>query len=286
MELRILAVYKNLDDYVTSLKKDPYNAEMLWEKYAIEPYWNILCQYAQEDLSYRKPKPITNIPTLEKQLNLLKQIDLIQLKDEFERIVSALPNYDDDPIYIALYPASDDDITVKERQNGVVGASTYGNMFIRLNPLAEDYLEWIPYVFAHEYHHSVLGNYWFVIHSGNLEDKFINSLLIDGEADSFALSLYPELKPKWLFELSEDKEKSLWKDLYSNIILEPEQNVDYGKYMFGDESCGIPWCAGYAIGYRIVQQYLKSYSTTTFSQLLEMHPLDIYQKSGYNPLTK
>ena len=66
------------------------------------------------------------------------------------------------------------------------------------------YENWIRYVFAHEYHHTVWGNYWFMLHRGELDNKFIDSLVIDGEADSFAMELYPTLQPQWLFHLSED----------------------------------------------------------------------------------
>lgn len=170
---------------------------------------------------------------------------------------------------------------MKERQNGVAGTSTFGNMLISINPLADNFIEWIPYVFAHEYHHAVWGNYWYALHGGELDNRFINSLLIDGQADSFALSFYPVLKPKWLFNMSKETEKALWEKHYSKVFL--EEDVDYGKYMFGDEANGIPWCAGYTIGYRIIQQFLLSNSNTTFSKLLEMRPLDIYKLSGYAP---
>lgn len=285
MRLEIIAAYQNLGEYCAQVENGG-NAEALWEQYAIEPYWKTLCQYTTDDLSYRKPQPITDIPSLKKQNDLLNQIDLIQLKAEFEKIAAALPNYDDDPITIALYPLGDNITYIKELQNGVIGTSTFGNIIININPFAEDYREWIPYVFAHEYHHTVFGNYWFVIHGGEAERLFIDSLLIDGEADSFALSFYPQLRPRWLFDMSEETEKRLWEEQYSKIILEPEQNVDYGKFMFGDTPGGIPWCAGYAMGYRIVQQFLRDYPDTTFRQLLEMRPLDIYRMSGYESVIK
>ena len=281
MNLEIIAVYKNLKDYVAGLENDVENADVLWNKYAIDPYWEKLCQYAPFDLSDRKPKPVTNLQTLKKQIDLLNKIDLDNLKDIFEKIASALPINEDDTIYIALYPLSDDNTAVKERQNGVAGTSTFGNMLISINPLADNFLEWIPYVFAHEYHHTVWGNYWYALHGGELDNRFINSLLIDGQADSFALSFYPGLKPKWLFDMSKETEKALWEKHYSKVYLEPD--VDYGKYMFGDEANKIPWCAGYAIGYRIVQQFLLRNPNTSFLKLLEMRPLDIYKLSGYAP---
>ena len=77
----------------------------------------------------------------------------------------------------------------------------------------------------------------------------------------------------------EETEKMLWKDHYSKIILEGD--IEYRKYMFGDESIGIPWCAGYAIWYRIIRQFLINTPGITFRKLLEMRPIDIYRISGY-----
>lgn len=279
MNVKIIPIYRHLDAYVADVEKGEDTLEALWEKYAIEPYWEILCQYAPFDISDRKPKPITDIMTLKSQLDLLMEIDLAELEQEFQKIVNLLPNYDDDLIYVALYPLSDENKTVKERQNGVVGTSTFGNIFIEINPLADQFHSWIPYVFAHEHHHTVWGNYWYVLRENPLANTFIHALLIDGEADSFALSLYSDLKPKWLFDLSAEAEEALWKEHYANLVL--QENVDYCKYMFGDERAGIPWCAGYAIGFRIVQTFLASNPNVSFAKLLEMNPMDIYRESGY-----
>lgn len=279
MNIEILPVYKNLARYIAEIEAGNTNIEALWEEYGIKPYWDTLCQYAPMDLSDRKPKPITDVETLKEQIQQLESIDLVQFKEELQKVVAILPNYDEDPIYVALYPLSDANQKVKENQNGVVGASTFGNMLININPLAEGYYDWILYVFAHEYHHTVWGNYWFGIHGGELKNEFIDSLLIDGEADSFALSLYPELKPKWLFEMPKEVEEALWKEHYCKLI--DQTKVNYPKYMFGDKESHIPWCAGYTIGFRMVQKFLENHPETSFSELVEMRPMDIFKASQY-----
>ncbi len=38
MELDIIAVHENLDDYILEMEKENANCEMLWDKYAIRPY--------------------------------------------------------------------------------------------------------------------------------------------------------------------------------------------------------------------------------------------------------
>ncbi|NLT15305.1 MAG: hypothetical protein GXY05_13295, partial [Clostridiales bacterium] len=45
-------------------------------------------------------------------------------------------------------------------------------------------------------------------------------------------------------------------------------------------------CAGYAIGFRIVQQYLKTHPLASMGEMLELRPIDIFEKSGYVQLMK
>jgi uncharacterized protein YjaZ len=278
MELEILAVYENLDNYILEMEKENSDCEMLWNQYAIQPYWKKISQWAPFDMSDRKPKPIKNISKLKQQLEVMKKIDLKEIKDKFMQIASTLPNYDDDTIVISIYPIDDDNLTVKEWQNGVWGVNVFGNIILNINPLAEDYLEWIPYVFAHEYHHTVWGNYWNVIHGGRTR-RFIESILIDGEADAFAKSFNPSLNPKWISQISKEQERELWNKHYLKLL--NETNVDYVKYMFGDTESGIPWCTGYFFGYRIIESFKKLYPLTSVKEIIEMSSEDIYAMSNY-----
>jgi len=280
MKLEIIAIYENLDGYIMEMEKDNANYEVLWDKHAIKPYWEELSKYAPFDMSDRKPKPIKNICKLKQQIKLMKEINLNELKSKFMQVVESLPNYDDDPITIAIYPVDDDNLMVKEQQNGVWGVNVFGNMLLNINPLAENYLDWIPYVFAHEYHHTVWGNYWIVVHGGRT-GSFIESLLIDGQADVFAKSLNPTLKnPTWISQISKEQEKELWNKHYSKLLYETD--YDYVKYMFGDEEAGIPWCAGYFFGYQIIDSFKKHYPQISFKNLMEMSSEEIFAMSNYN----
>jgi uncharacterized protein YjaZ len=276
MNLEILPVFDHLGGYIEALKCGSADIEALWEKHAITPYWPRLSKYAPFDISDRKPRPVTDADELEKRIRLLKQLDLEELKAAFQKAAAVLPDYDD-TMYIALYPLESP--FVRDRQNGVWGNGTWGHMIINIDPLGYEYKKWIPYVFAHEYHHNIWGNYWFNVHRGELEPVFLNDILSDGLADSYALSLYPYLHPEWLFSLSEEAVNRLWHEHYSTLLL--QSGVDYPKYMFGDETAGIPWCAGYAVSFRIVQYYLKKFPGTGMTELLHMRPMDIYLKSGY-----
>lgn len=271
MEVKIINTYNEVRKYLSRIKNNE-NKELSWEKEVINPFWHELCKYAPFDLSDRKPKPIDDIESLEIMCASLEKLDMKLIQKEFEKVVSILPNYDDDPITIVIFPGNPSNAMVNEKQNGVIGSSTFGNMFIEVNPLIEDYEKWIPYVFAHEYHHTVFGNYWFMMHSDELNHQFAESLIVDGEADSFALSLYPDLKPNWLFDMTEKEISDLWNNKYKDIV--SDTDVDYVKYMFGDKELGIPWCGGYKIGYMIVQNYLKK-KDKKILEIIEVNPKEI-----------
>lgn len=278
MKLEVIAVYENLDGYILEMEKGNADFEMLWYKYAVEPYWEKISQWAPLDMSDRKPKPIRNIEKLKSQIKLLRKIDLNELERKLLQVVEALPNYDDDPITIAIYPLDDENAVVKEKQNGVLGVNVFGNILINVNPFSDGYTDWIPYVFAHEYHHTVWGNYWHVIHGG-LTGKFIESILIDGQADSFAKSFNEALNPTWISQISREQEEGLWNKHYSKLL--NEIDADYVKYMFGDAEAGIPWCAGYFFGYKIIDCFKKRYPKISVKNMLEMNSEEIFTMSNY-----
>ena len=271
IKIEVISAVKEAEDYCKAVQNGQDKVQA-WEEIVISPYWDKLCCYAPFDLGERKPKAITNIEKLKEQIAVLKLLDLQELRKEFERVTEILPNYDDDPITVALFPSDADNVTVNEQQNGVVGTSLFGNLFIQVNPLIEGFEAWIRYVFAHEYHHTVWGNYWYMLNGGSLENKFIDSLVIDGEADSFALELYPSLRPAWVFGISDREKNCLWEKHYKDIVYATD--VVYEKYMFGSEELGIPWCAGYAIGYMLVQAYLKKNETNVI-RILEKKPEEL-----------
>lgn len=209
MKITVLNACENVKNYIEQVENG-ISAEAAWEKEAIEPFWDRLCCYSPTDLSERKPKPIRDLQGLKEQCERLSELNLALLETEFQRISSTLPNYDDSPLLVVIFPCDTNNTTVNEKQNGVVGTSLFGNILIQVNSLIEGYEAWIKYVFAHEYHHTIWGNYWFVLHAGTLSDEFINSLVIDGEADCFALELYPDLKPKWIFDMPIAEVQRLW----------------------------------------------------------------------------
>ncbi|WP_438446950.1 DUF2268 domain-containing putative Zn-dependent protease [Gorillibacterium sp. sgz5001074] len=277
MDIEIICPYDNALKYVKEMKAGMNrDSQWLWDSYMIQPYWDRISQWAPFDQSFMKPVRVEDIGQLEQQLPLLAQIHVEDLKSEFERISRELPKDDDDPITVAIYPNTD--AKVRERQNGVVGACVFGNILLQVNPLAENWEHWIPYVFAHEYHHSVWGHHWYVL-NGGLEGSFLEYMINEGQADAFAKSLFPHLEPPWLRTLTGSEETELWEKM--KPILHSTDRKDFNAYMFGDEMRGLPWCVGYIFGHLVVNRYLELHPEVTLAELIAVHPREILEGSRY-----
>jgi len=280
-KFRIISAWENVDKYIEEAKsaKDK-DIDVLWDKYLIEPYWNKVIEWAPEGFEGRKPKPMKDLITLKEQLDIIKNSDIINLLEkELARIWTSLPKNDEDIITIALYPLSPENTIAAERQNGVVGSLEFGNILININPLAKDWIRWVPYVAAHEYHHSVWGHNNVVL-KGKYHGDLLTNLLNEGQADAFAKMLYEDLTPSWINPISKQQEMEVWK-VIKNHLKSCDQAVK-NKLIFGDEQNGIPWCIGYLIGNNITEKFLKKKPHTTFMELINMDSEDILSESGYD----
>ncbi|WP_026478566.1 DUF2268 domain-containing putative Zn-dependent protease [Alkaliphilus transvaalensis] len=279
MEVKFINTIESVKNYIKEIENGNLNYDELWDEFLIKPYWKELSQWAPYDCSFMKPSPIKDIEKLKEQLEVYQEINFNLLKTEFNKINNALVKEDDDPLVIAFYPLDDLNLTVKERQNGVVGTGIFGNIIININPLANDYEKWIPYVIAHEYHHSVWGHNWYVLR-GNVRGTLLENIISEGQADAFAKSLYGQLEPQWLNKpLTEERENLYW-EKYQQVLDSTDRSLHNG-YLFGDESIGLPWCIGYYFGYEIVKSFLRNNPQLSFTELIDIEPDMILNNSRF-----
>lgn len=138
---------------------------------------------------------------------------------------------------------------------------------------------------AHEFHHNVLFN--------NVTWNFMNVrlsqyLAVEGLAESFASALYgEEFIGPWVTNVKEEGLKKASSVIGQNLDVQGFMEVR--KYMYGDhpmvpegKSLGIPYCAGYAVGYHAVQSYLRKTSKTIVEATKAfIDGEDIVKQSGY-----
>ena len=146
-----------------------------------------------------------------------------------------------------------------ELNRGYAGAQIPGYIILPIWP--NDYnLPRIPAALVHEFNHRVRLTHepW------TLTTTVGQYMVLEGLAELFAAELYgPEYVGPWVSSLSAEETAR------SKTILGQALDVSgFDKvraYIFGDETSkqwgfpglGLPHCAGYAIGYQVVQAYLR-----------------------------
>ena len=268
MQIKVITTFENAKQYLDAAERNDANLKVLWEQHMIEPFWADIAKWAPFDQSFKKPAPINNLLALKEQINLLSGISVESLRSEFQIITQVLP-IEDESMLVVLFPHSDNDKILKERANGVRGTSVFGNIIISINPLHDRFTEWLPYIFAHEYHHNVWGYHKYGLQEGkNIDGSFLEYMLTEGQADAFAQSLFPQLSPLWNRPFDTASEISLWEKM-KPILFSPDRQT-HEKFMFGHESEGIPWCTGYSFGRAIVDDYLQKHPGISFLELLNV----------------
>ena len=140
------------------------------------------------------------------------------------------------------------------------------------NPAADEVILWIDPLFpqlnqsldvelapiiAHEMHHAKRRR------SVGYGTTLLEALISEGLADSFSIELMGITPPLWSTALT-GSELDNWTEIARNSWGEPSYN--HPKWFFGT-SDEIPRWAGYAIGYKLVQDYLDKNTTATPSNL-------------------
>jgi uncharacterized protein YjaZ len=277
----MVSAYLGMGAYAAAAQASPGAAlEELWHRHAIRPYWDAWAagQWNEKRLREKYQHPFPNVEALSQQVQLLHASGVERLiENAYEQIAAALPPYVDNPV-ICIYALDPDNTFAREQMGGVVGSGVGDNSLLEINPLTPGWQDWVPYVLAHEHHHSVWGYHYFHL-QGHQSADLLTGLLIDGQADSFARRLYPNIEPPWIHALEPGQETRLWKRL-TPWLDNPDQDL-LAKIMFGDEELELPQWAGYTLGYRIIQAYLRSHPGGNPADLLEKDAHDILTESGY-----
>lgn len=279
--LKIVSAYQGMADYVQAARMNPPSEwQRLWLEYAIDPYWSEWAQDQFNEARIRKhlSNPFLNLDELDAEIELLKSSGIEQLVEKsyggmIQKLPPCVPQH-----VVCLYAENPDNQWVREQ--GVVGEGVGENILLKLNPLGEDWLRLVPYVLAHEYHHAIWGHNYFGVQGKTYMD-LLTGLMIDGEADSFAKMLYPEVQPVWINALTLKEETEQWERIQE--YLWGNNGAVYERFFFGDQASGTPGGTAYTIGYHIVQAYLKQHPEQSVMDLMNKEAREILAESGYEP---
>lgn len=174
-----------------------------------------------------------------------------------------------DEVKFGLYVSDPEKLKLQKGYTGFGGIPG----FITVNIYPNDYnLPKIPAVIAHEFHHNIRFSYFDWDHGNVTVGDY---LVIEGLAESFAKELYgtEQLGP-WVTSMNEEELQ------YSTEVIGEALDVkgfaEVSSYMFGDEIAvqegyqpvGLPFSAGYTVGYKAVQSYMKKHNKTIYETTL------------------
>ncbi len=165
---------------------------------------------------------------------------------------------------------------VRQQMQGVVGQCVGDNILLQVAPVP-GWERWLPYHLAHEYHHAVWGYTYFYL-QGHTEMTLLAMIISEGAADSFAHAVYPELNAPWATALSAEEERAQWQAMQP--LLGGTDPGLYERFMFGDAET--PAFTGYAIGYQIVQRYLRARPGLAPSEWVATDPREMLAVGGYD----
>lgn len=110
----------------------------------------------------------------------------------------------------------------------------------------------LPAITAHEFHHNIRLSYepW------SADTTVGQYIVVEGLAEAFAAEMYgaDKLGP-WVHSLDDEQHEQV-KPIYRDALSTTGFPVILG-YMFGNPQAGIPAYAGYSVGYRVVNEYLR-----------------------------
>jgi len=202
---------------------------------------------------------------LDEDAEILRGVNLLRSHEALEILERAVKACLDigfkvnaEVIKIGLYLADREKSKLNEGYAGFGGIPGY----ITLNLCPDRFnISRLPALFAHEFHHNVRFSQVAWDHGNVTVGDY---LVIEGLAESFAKELFGEdsLGP-WVTGLdAEDLDYSLY---VIGEALDVKGFAEVSAYMFGDEIAkaqghqpvGLSHCAGYAVGYAVVQAFLR-----------------------------
>lgn len=156
-------------------------------------------------------------------------------------------------VVFGLYVA---DMSASPQAHGYTGFGGIPGWIMTVYGTPDEYnLQRVEAATVHELHHNILGAA--NPQALNMMQVTVGGYMVaEGLAESFAAALYGEDKVgPWVTELDEAGLEETKRTFRAGLAVTGFDQVR--RYIFGDAAAGLPQYAGYALGYRTVQAYLR-----------------------------
>ncbi|MCC2252412.1 DUF2268 domain-containing protein [Virgibacillus sp. AGTR] len=270
-KFEVVYFYENFIEYIKEAEMQPGNLDGLYIETIINPIAEERGIRLSKGWGFETP---TQLEILEKYLqSLIDNQETIQklIIDSLKKSADKLQPGADKTIFVL--PANPEDKDVMESVVGVA-AFTWNENFISLQIAPPFFDEGsLKQAVAHEYHHTVF------FENNEMGNTLLESVLIEGKADTFAKIIYPDIQMPWSNFSSAENERQTWKVLKENTSsLLPAIQDDF---FLGDPSKGIPEWANYKIGNKIMESFIEEYPSISIADWTDMPADEILTKSKY-----
>jgi uncharacterized protein YjaZ len=278
-EFRIVPAYEGQARYLQETRSDPEaDPDALWREHVVERYCEDCLEGEYERLAERRlSEPVLGLDRLEGSVEALRDSDVERVVEgALGKSSQKLPGPD---TTVCVFVADDRQASYSYQEGAGVEGFTAGSGRIMLFVAPEaEWRKWLPYLTAHEYHHSAWTHLWTEDHPGGEPlSELADYLVFEGRADSFAHILYPERSAPWTRALSSEEEERLWKAMKKDL-----GSSDQGlwvRYAFGGDEA--PRWTLYTVGFHVVQGYLERHPEQDVKGWTTVEAREIVEESGY-----
>lgn len=263
-------------NYLDASETESINQSLLLEEYVLEPIREKYLKDNQGKFLAEQHIESTLINT-SNQREALEALENLKLEEIISEIVKNCSKYLElDEVTVLVIPISSEktfgEITKKISIVGLAYGD--GKILLMIDPFNKEYEKLLPNILAHEYHHSV----WLKREKLNSEFTLLDYLIFEGRAESFANIVYPSIENSTYSKFNEVEARKFF-----SIILDDLDSTEGNllrDIMFG--SSKYPSMAGYNLGYKIVQNYLKENTDIDIEDWTYMEPKHILQETDYD----
>lgn len=272
---RIVRAYEGQASYAEAVKgSEEPDFDALYKRHLLDPYEDE-CTVEQEDgdPSIFQFNPIRNLDYIMKGVNEFRNPSAEErILEALEKSASHLPSNE---TTVCLFVISPSEHFAKDNMMGLTGMALGANIFwLQMYP-GTDWEKNLHYMVAHEYHHTV----WFARHYNDEEFNLLDGIILEGKADSFAKTMYPDGFSPWTTALSDQQIEYQWNRIQEH--LDSTDSLTIGRWLFGYS--GVSTWTGYSLGYEIVQSYIAEHPEMTIGEWTATSPADLLAESGFDP---
>ncbi len=267
-QFTIVPAYGGFDEYIRKVREDQdANKRAVFNDTVIIPVWDA-CFRGGEYLELMMPyfngvEGFENVDQLEKQIHKMKSANLEKyIEEALLKSAELLPGPD---TTVCILPA----LSTVHASGINVGA---GKITIFYDDRHTGSGAELGGLVAHEYHHSV----WTDRHYEGQPFYLLNYLVFEGRAEAFKHMLYPN---SWRPLYSSDDEENYWSQIQDSLSRDAYNPQFNQTVMFGGN--GFPANFGYALGFEIVQDFLKNNPDVTVGEWTALSPEELFEKSRF-----